>query len=209
MVEVIPGILEQSYPSIVEKLRLVEAYVKWTHIDILDGSLFNNVCFHNPSTFEDLRTPVFLELHMMIANPQLTVSQWSRAGIRRFIGHAEGIKDIESFITTVRNDKKEVGLAIDIDTPVSVITPFLPNIDCVLVMTIHTGRSGQIFEERALMKIMQVKLLAPNLPIEVDGGINYETAQRAVHSGATRLVSTSYLYSAPSLLSALHKLQSL
>lgn len=209
MVEVIPGILEQTYTSIVEKIRLVEGFVEWVQVDLLDGTLFGNTNFHNPASFDSLRTPLSLELHMMIVNPEQMIIPWKKAGIKRFIGHVEGMSEVEKFIATVRGVKGEVGLAIDIDTDVTLLKPFLHNIDCVLVMAINTGKSGQVFQEKAVSKINIIHNLVPDLPIEVDGGVNPETARRAVLAGATRLVTTSYLFNAPSLLSALHKLQSL
>lgn len=209
MIEVIPGILEQSFSAIVEKLRLVEEFCPWIQIDLLDNSLFGNTSFHDASAFTNLRTTSKLELHMMVVHPENFVDEWASVGFKRFIGHVEGMTNVENFITKVRSKKLEVGLAIDIETDVKIIEPFLPNIDCVLVMGIHTGKSGQVFDDRAITKIHKIKLLAPNLPIEVDGGVNDETAGNIVQAGANRLVSTSYLFNSPHIPQAIKKLQNL
>ncbi len=207
MVEVIPGILEQEFAKIVDKVRLVENYSPWIHIDLLDGTLFSNNCFHDPSAFSSLRTLSKFELHMMVVNPHQLVEEWAEVGIKRFIGHVEGISDLEQFIATVRKKKLEVGLALDIDTDVSLIEPFLPNIDVALVMSIHTGKSGQQFEDKAVIKMRKIRMLAPELPIEVDGGINLDTAKKAVAGGVNRLVSTSFIFSYPSIPLAIEKLR--
>lgn len=209
MIEVIPGILEQTFSAIVEKLRLVEGFCRWIQIDLLDNSLFGNTSFHDPSPFSGLRTASRLELHMMVVNPENYIDEWAEVGFKRFIGHTEGMSNVENFITKVRSKKLEVGLAIDIDTDVKIIEPFVPNIDCVLVMGIHTGKSGQAFDDRAITKVHKVRLLGPNLPVEVDGGVNDETAPRLVQAGATRLVSTNYLFNSPHIPQAIKKLQQL
>lgn len=214
MVEIIPGILEQSFSSIVEKVRQVEGICPWIQIDLLDGTLFANSCFHNPSEFANLRTTANLELHMMVVNPIQLIDEWAAVGFKRFIAHIEGITDTEGFIAKVRSkprsnrgQKLEVGLAVDIDTDVSILAPFVPNIDVILVMGIHTGKSGQVFDNQALTKIQKVRLLSSSLPIEVDGGVNDETAKGLVQAGATRLVSTSYIFNSPHILQAIKKLQ--
>lgn len=206
MIEVIPGILEHDFSSIEAKLKLVDKLVSWVHIDIVD-ELFKNSNFRNPLQFKLLKTSVSLELHMMIKNSENTVGDWVDAGFLRFIGHVEGMKDIDKFISTVRSYKKEVGLAIDIVTPVSAIEPYLNKIDNVLVMAIHTGKSGQSFMPEALDKIRKIRKLSPQMPIEVDGGVNAETGKIAVEAGATRLVSTSYIFKAKNIKASLQNLK--
>lgn len=207
MVEVIPGILEQDFSTIVDKIRKVEEYVDWIQIDILDGTLFGNNNFHDSIPFKNLRTRAKLELHMMVINPDQLIDEWAAVGFNRFIGHVEGITNVERFITTVRSKKKEVGLALDIDTDISIIEPFIPNIDVVLIMTIHTGRSGQPFQEKAIMKIHKLRAIAPDLPIEVDGHIDLTTGRQVREAGATRLASTSYIFKSPNIPAAIKSLQ--
>lgn len=209
MTEVIPGILEQDFSGITRKIRLVENYVSWVQIDLLDGTLFGNTNFHDPSPFSSLRTPLNLELHMMVKNPIQMVDQWAEVGIKRFIAHTEGLTNIDQFIDKVKEKKLEAGLAIDIETEVSVLFPYLDKIDVVLIMGIHTGKSGQSFQELAVGKVKEVREKAPNLPIEVDGGVGGQTAERLVKAGATRLVTTSYIFSAPNLYQAIQNLQRL
>ncbi|MBI2029204.1 ribulose-phosphate 3-epimerase [Candidatus Gottesmanbacteria bacterium] len=206
MIEVIPGINEQTFSGIENKLHLVENLVPWVHLDIVD-ELFNFSTFRDPVPFKNLKSKVKWEVHMMINNPEDTVGDWVDAGFLRFIGHVEGMKDIGNFIKTVRSYKKEVGLAVDIVTPVSVIEPYLTKIDNVLVMSIHTGKSGQSFMSEALDKIRQVRRLSGQMPIEVDGGVNLETGKMAVEAGVTRLVSTSYIFKAPNIQNAIKILQ--
>lgn len=214
MIEVIPGILEQNFSSIVEKVRQVEGFCPWIQIDLLDGTLFGNTSFHNPAGFANLRTTAKLELHMMVVNPAQLVDEWARVGFKRFIAHIEGITDAEGFIATVRSKprfnrgkKLEVGLAVDITTDISILEPYLPNIDVVLVMSVHTGESGQQFDEHAAIKIRKIRTLNSEISIEVDGGITPDNARKVVQAGATRLVSTSYIFNSPHVLQAIRQLQ--
>lgn len=207
MIEVIPGILEQDFPSIVKKIRMVEGFVNWIQIDLLDGTLFGNSCFHDPSPFVSLQTTSNLELHMMVVNPENVLDSWAKVGFRRFIAHIEGISDAEKFITKVRSLKKEVGLALDIGTDVSLIEPYIPNIDLVLLMAINTGKSGQEFQDKVVTKIQRVKTKFPDIPVEVDGGITLETAKRVVMAGTNRIVSNSYIFSSQHVLQTIRKLQ--
>lgn len=207
MIEVIPGILEQSFSSIIEKVRQVEGFCPWIQIDLLDGTLFGNTSFHNPAEFINLRTTAKLELHMMVVNPAQLVDEWARVGIKRFIAHIEGITDAEGFIAKVRSKKLEVGLAVDINTDVAILEPYLPNIDVVLVMSVHTGESGQQFDEHAAIKIRKIRTLNSEIAIEVDGGITPDNARKVVQAGATRLVSTSYIFNSPHILQAIRRLQ--
>lgn len=206
MVEVIPGILEHDFPSIEDKLKKIENLVNWVQIDIVDD-LFHNSNFKDPEAFKTISTPVSLELHMMIHEPQKTVKDWVEAGFSRLIAHVEGISDIEGFIATVKSYNKEVGLALDIVTPVEKIEKYLRMIDQVLIMTIHTGRSGQKFMPQALDKIKKVRKLHKTVPIEVDGGVNDKTGREAVQVGATRLVSTSYIFKSENLGDSIDRLR--
>lgn len=209
MLEIIPGINEQDFPSIVKKMNIAQDFVEWAQIDIVDHSLFDNSNFNDHSVFSSLRTNLKLELHMMIDNPQNAVGDWARAGIKRMIAHVEAYNSVESFIAKARQQKVEVGLAIDIETTLDKLLPYLSNIDVALVMAIQTGKSGQKFDLRALARIKKIRELYPDMPLEVDGGINLETGKMAVEAGATRLVSTSFLFNSGSFAQNLKKLQSL
>lgn len=226
MIEIIPGILEQEFSEIKRKIRLVEAYVSWIQIDVLDGSLFNNTCFNDPSPFASLSTTAYLEAHLMVKKPIEWVEKFNLPQFKRYIAHWEGFALSEStktrfnlvlttrlnlvrkFITHVKSLNKEVALAVDLPTKVEVLFPFLDQLDQVLIMTINTGRSGQAFSKEALEKIKKVRKANPDIPIEVDGGINKDTAPLAVSAGATRLTATSSIFGTKDIKKAIEELAS-
>ena len=211
-IEVIPGILEQEFSRIEERVRLVAPYVNWIHIDIADHRLVPNSSFLDPSPFKKLiqETGKKFELHMMIENPVSVSDEWVNAGFQRLLWHMEGIiktSDVRLKIAEIRGRGVEVGLAVDKETPVESVLPYLDDVDCVLVMTIQAGFSGQQFIPEMLDKARVIRERKPGLPIEVDGGINYETAKLAVAAGATRLVSTSYIFNSGNIREAINRLQ--
>ena len=206
MLDVLPGILEQDFAKIQRKYNLVAPFVDFVHIDIVDGVLFDNTTFDDPEPFLKLKSPPKKELHMMVERPQDIVDIWIEAGFDRLIGHIEGIQDATSFIDAVSLQSAEVGLALDIDTPVSVIKENIDIVDVVLLMAIETGFSGQEFDHRVLCKIREVREINDIVPIEIDGGINSETAELVAEAGATRVVSTSYVFGSENPEEAIRKL---
>ncbi len=221
MTEVIPGILEQEFSEIEKKIRLVEPFVSWVQIDVLDGSLFSNDCFHDPQPFGDLDTPLLMETHLMVKHPVRYVEPFFAAGFQRFIAHVEAFDDAQAkgftnggeekeniydFIHICRTFGAEIALAVDLPTPIEAAFPYLESLDQVLVMTINTGRSGQEFEQSALEKIKAIREKDPHIHIEVDGGINPETATLAVNAGATRLAATSSIFKSENIRETIEKL---
>lgn len=216
-IEVIPGIFEKD-PSVIEqRAKQVAPYVKWMQIDIADGVLVPNTSVLDPSRIQHVFAyPVNFELHMMVDDPLSRSDAWVAAGIRRLLWHAESAdvkqivnskQQIEEKIILFKNRGVEVGLAVDKQTPVDVVFPFLDIVDCILVMTIQAGFSGQAFIPEMLNKVTEVRKRNPSLPIEVDGGINFDTGPMSVRAGATRLVSTSTIFSSEDVSEAVKKLQ--
>lgn len=213
-IEIIPGILEQKFSAIEQKIRLIENLVSWVQIDVLDGTLFNNSCFHDPEPFADLDSSLKMEAHLMVKDPVRYVEPFFAAGFDRFIAHLEGFskegegkENVYDFILECQSLNAEIGLAIDLPTPVKEILPYLESIDQVLVMTIHTGRSGQPFQRSALKKIAAIRKINSKIPIEVDGGISPKTAPLVVAAGATRLAATSSIFGRGEVSQAIEELR--
>ena len=216
-VEVIPG------PGVLQDLDLlrtraqdVAPFVDWIQIDIADNIFVPNSTSLNPSIYKKALSGIDcnFELHMMINDPLEVVDAWITAGFKRVIFHIEAvdkIKDqrskIKDSIQKLKLQNVEVGLAIDKETPAERIFPYLDVIDCVLVMTIKAGFSGQTFVPEMLDKVRLVLSKDPKMPIEVDGGINYDTARLAIKAGATRLAVTSTIYNSEDVKEAIERLR--
>jgi len=217
-IEVIPGIFEKDFPTIIQKVNRVKGLVSWIQIDIADGKLVPNTSFLDPKPFHELiRTSgMNFELHMMVENPFEVADEWASVGFRRIIAHIEALgnikyqeSNIKNTIHRLKRQGVEVGLAIDKNTPVETLFPYSETVDCVLVMTIAAGFSGQRFVPQLVEKVKVLKARRQDLPIEVDGGIQENTAKQAIQAGANRLVSTSYIFGSSDIGKAIERLKGL
>lgn len=190
--EVIPAILTKSRKDLIDKIKLVEPYVKTIQIDIIDGRFVKNKTVQ-PKDFRGLKTKANLEFHLMVKNPAKYMKGFSRYA-KRFIFHKEITRNPEKFIELARKLKKEVGLAINPETPVKRIIPFLGMVDQVLIMTVNPGWQGQKFIPTALEKVKEIRKLNKKINIEVDGGIHIGTAKQAAKAGANKFVAASAIY---------------
>lgn len=196
MHEIIPGILEASWPEIEKKLVAVRSFAKTVHVDLIDGVFAKNTTFQDPEAFLPFADDLFLEVHMMVAEPIEYLDRWAKAGFRRFLGHIEKMSDQAAFVAKAER-WGEVGLALDGPTPITQIKVPLVDLDCLLIYTSDkVGFSGPPFLEKRLAKIKEIREQTDTLPIEVDGGITDNSLPKALASGATRFVSTSFLFRA-------------
>lgn len=214
-IEVIPGIFEKDFPKIDKRTRLVAPFVDWIHIDIADKRLVPNSSLLDPAPFKKLikETGKDFELHMMVEKPFTVAPSWIAAGFERLIMHIEALSNVtnlkdQMFRMKNKYEDLQIGLAVDKDTDVDSVFPYLDVIDCVLIMTIKAGFSGQQFVPDLIQKVKVLRDMKKYLPVEVDGGINDETAKLAIAAGATRIVSTSYVFSSENIGEALRNLKS-
>ncbi len=196
MIDIIPGILEKDFAKIEERVRLVTGLVDWVQIDIADNTLVPNTTytdFGRLGGLGKLGGKLSFEGHLMVGSPEKYIRPLVDAGFRRLIAQVEAA-DPRLFLDQAQYEDVEVGLAIDGATEIEHIEPFLEEIDVVLVMTVEAGFSGAPFLPETVEKIKLIHQNLPDLPIEVDGGINDQTAKLVKDAGATRVVSTSYIF---------------
>lgn len=171
----------------------------WIHIDVMDGT------FVPPITFGDNIVKVaknscqlFLDVHLMIVKPEKHIEAFKLAGANRIIVHQEACSDLPAVLKQIKLTGIQNGVAINPGTPAESIFDVLDLADLVLVMTVNPGWGGQKFISSCLDKIKAVRdqIVARNLStiIEVDGGINHETAKQCTAAGAQVLVAGSYVF---------------
>lgn len=207
MSELIPGILEKDFLEIEKKLQIIRPFSRRVHIDILDGKFSESVSFNDPTPFAKYKDDFFMEVHFMVENPVEYVKPFAQAGFKRFLGHVEKMKEVEEFIAEGQIFG-EVGLALDLQTPISSISVPFDNLDCVLLMSVKAGKSGQEFSPQVLEKIRDLRNKT-QIPIEIDGGINEQTIIDAKAEGAQRFVATSFIFKSQDPMEAYEKLLSL
>jgi ribulose-phosphate 3-epimerase len=207
MHNVIPGILEIDWREIERKLAVVRPFSKTVHVDFLDGKFCEESSFMDFNSFIKYKDDFFLEAHLMVENPAQYVRQLAAVGFKRFIGHIEKMIDPDEFVAEGQIFG-EVGLALDIDTPVSSLAIPFDDIDLVLLMAAKAGKSGQEFSPQVIAKIQELRLKT-QIPIEIDGGINEQTMIEAKAAGANRFVTTSYIFDSSDPLNSFEKLSGL
>jgi len=200
MIEIIPTIIPKDVEKIEEKVKLVEPYVEWVQLDIMDGEFVNNTTWpytagkNNPSDLKNLKTNLNLEAHLMINNPEQVIDQWINSGVKRIIFHYESTNKHKEIIEKIKEAGLETGLAINPETSIEVIDKFIENLDLILIMTVNPGFGGQDFLNESVDKIKQLREKYKDVNIEVDGGINLETAQLVIKAGANILISGSAIF---------------
>ena len=168
------------------------------HLDVMDGLFVKNQTV-DYTYLEQLKmsSVLLFDVHLMVQYPTKVINKYAKAGANILTIHYEAFANDKLFVKTLKKIKKlgmMAGIAIDLDTKIETIEPFLKYCDLVLVMTVKAGKGGQEFNEDALKKIKKIRKLYPNMLIEVDGGINSENGAKCVKSGADILVSGSYIY---------------
>ncbi len=204
MHDVIPGILEKDFLEIEKKLLLIKPFSRKVHIDFLDGKFCPEQSFMDPAPFSKYKDDFFMEAHLMVENPTQYLKSFANNGFKRFLGQIEKMNDIDEFIAEGQI-LGEVGIAIDSSTSVNSITVPFVDLDCVLLMGTKAGESGQVFLSETLVKIRALRQKT-QIPIEIDGGINEQTIVNAKKEGATRFVTTSYIFQSQDPLNAFERL---
>src|ERR1035437_4380725 len=133
MNNIIPGILEKDFKEIERKLAIIRPFSKTVHIDFLDGKFCEESSFMDFNSFIKYKDDFFMEAHLMTENPTQYVRQLAAVGFKRFIGHIEKMEDVDEFIAEGQIFG-EVGLAIDVPTPISSIKVSFDDLDCILLM---------------------------------------------------------------------------
>jgi len=213
MVDVVIGLFEKDPAELTRKAFLVRdaGEEAWIQIDIADGTLVPVHSVTSMDTFASIISScpnISFEAHLMVANPEKYIKPLADCGFKRITAHVEA-QDPRLFLDDAKFESVEVGLAIDGPTELEQIEPFVEELDFVLVMTIEAGASGQEMLPETIEKIKALHEHYPDLPIEVDGGVNEHTVKVVVDAGASRVVSTTYVLKDPdNITKRIKKLQS-
>lgn len=213
MIEIIPSLLVESKHEFERKLRLVEHDAKTVHVDILDGTLFDNTTWFDAVAVGAMRTDVRYELHLMVENPLPIIEAWKQQvpGTVRALVHAEMKRPTGAVLSHIKDYLHlEAGVAINPETPLEEIHDVFHEMDELLVMGVHPGTSGQRFEgDYILEKIRTARTHRPDLAIGIDGGVTRELMPSLLQAGATRICAASLLFSAAEPAQALQDLKKL
>lgn len=205
-----PSILSADFANLQKEILKTENFgAKWCHIDVMDGHFVPNITIGAP-VVKSLKNAVTtkLDVHLMIENPLKYIPDFISAGSDIITFHIEASKGSASeCIKLIKDAGKLAGISIKPGTPVNNIKEYLSLLDMVLVMTVEPGFSGQKFMPEAAKKIKEIKSLASDkLIIQVDGGINADTAKICADYGANCFVAGNYVYKNPDMKAAIKSL---
>lgn len=207
-----PSILNANNLTLKDEIkRAMNAGITRFHIDIMDGHFVPNLSF-GPQLVSDFKTEFPIteaEIHLMSNNPKVLIPSFVKAGADLLEFHYEAMQpnEVKYWLDYLKSNGVKAGLVLNPDTPVSVVEQFKNQIDQLLLMTVHPGFGGQKFLENSASRIKEAReLVGKDIAIEVDGGINQQTARIAKDAGANVFVAGSYLFEKGDIASQIAKL---
>ncbi|EFM12959.1 ribulose-phosphate 3-epimerase [Paenibacillus curdlanolyticus YK9] len=214
MTIIAPSILSANFSKLGEDVQSAEkAGGDWIHIDVMDGHFVPNLTF-GPIVVESVRpyTKLPFDVHLMIEKPELYIPAFVKAGADRITVHAEACVHLHRVVHLIKEHGLPAGVAINPGTPLSAVEPVLDDLDLVLIMTVNPGFGGQSFIPQSVGRIRQLRTMLQergleHMNVQVDGGMNAETAKLVRDAGANVLVAGSYVYGAADRAAAVASLR--
>ena len=210
-----PSILAADFANLQRDVELVNnSQADWFHIDIMDGVFVPNISFGMPVLKAIAKhAKKILDVHLMIVEPERYIKTFAELGSNILTVHFEACKDLTQTIMAIKAEGMKAGVAINPDSSVSVLEPFIAEIDLVCLMSVHPGFGGQSFIEETYEKIQQLKELIHKkeaaTKIEVDGGITAANAKKLNNLGADVLVTGSFVFKSEDPLNTIADLKQL
>ncbi len=207
MVEVLPAILEKTFEGVQEKCARLRGVAPRVQLDIVDGAFVPEESWHDAAKLAELGDAVFFDVHLMVDRPEQWIAEWNQQNVFRFTFHHSATFDVLRTIKIIKETGKEVGVALNLETPVSVVYDILNQIDLVLLMGVLPGAQERVFNPKVIEKVRELREHDAAVLIGVDGGVSPLVAPGLVAAGANVLVSGSYLFGEEDIARAMASLR--
>ena len=197
-IKIAPSILSADFSKLADEIKAIDrSGADLIHIDVMDGHFVNNITF-GPVLIKSIRdvTDLPFDVHLMINPAHNFIKDFVESGSDTISIHIEISEDIQATIDLIKSFKKKVGLAINPDTDIKQLVPYLDSIDQIIIMSVYPGFAGQSFIENTIDRISSVKKMIEHrqIEIEVDGGINSLVSGRCIDAGSSILVAGSAVF---------------
>ena len=212
MIKISPSILSADFAKLGQQAQqMQQACAPWLHIDVMDGHFVPNISFGAP-VMKCIRKDFdgVFDVHLMISEPLRYIDDFVKAGADMITFHLESDSDASATIDAIHQKGLKAGIAIKPKTPAEAVKPYLDRVEMVLVMTVEPGFGGQKFMTDMMPKVTEIRHWIEesgrDIDLQVDGGVNGETAKVCIQAGANVLVAGSYLFSKPDYAAAIQSL---
>ena len=200
-IKISPSILSADFSILGDEIKNLEkAGADLIHIDVMDGHFVPNITM-GPPTIKQIRkcTKLPFDVHLMISPVEKYIKAFADAGADIITLHPEATDNLKRAVQTVKSFGKKAGVSLNPKTPISALMDVINDIDLILIMSVNPGFAGQSFMSEVLPKVTELRKMINDkklkIDIEIDGGINFETAPLAVKAGANILVSGTTIFS--------------
>ena len=206
-IKIAPSILSADQKHINSEIKQVKPYCQLIHVDIMDG-VFVPLTTIDAKFVSRIKTKIPLDIHLMVQDPSKEyIKSFINAGGSIITVHQETCKNLKNKLLFIKKQGVKASVSINPDTPLSSINEVLDMVDMVLIMTVEPGKAGQKFIPGPIKKVTELRKLKPNLDIEVDGGINPQTASLSAKAGANVFVAGSSIFGKKDRVNAIKELR--
>ena len=207
--KIIPAVIGATYVQVERQIKILEGHTEWVHLDVADGRFAPGITWQALNDLEFLNGQTKIEVHLMIESPEDVMSDWTEVADRIII-HQEATENFREILDSFASTTVKIGVALLLPTPIETLTLYLSKISFVQLMSIaEIGEQGHPFDNRVLERVKHLRMLAPSVTIQLDGGVTLENARSLIDAGVDNLVIDSAIWQPSDPLISLKSFQSL